>query len=337
MDSMKRHWQLAAILAIALFARVSVTAGHANDWGAIVQEGPSPRPVTGDASSQKKAQSAASGAPSPPAPAVPAAAIRVYRKSCVECHDLDGRGEGARESLPAIPDFTNGKWHTSRSDVHLSGSILEGKGKSMPRMKKKLGSVDVASMVALVRGFRDGKLVIEEEADAPPSAEKPGETATSGGPAPRPGLAAANSKDKSVQQGSRLFQKSCALCHGRDGKGATARESLPAIPDFTVREWQQRKNNAQLLVSILNGKGTGMPAFRDKVPREQARDLVAYLRTFAPGAAAEAVSANDEFESRFNTLAREFDELARQIRALSAPEGASPTSPAPGEPAAKKK
>jgi mono/diheme cytochrome c family protein len=337
MDSVKRYWQLAAMLAIALFARVSVTAGHANDWGAIVQEEPSPRPVTGDGSSQKKAQSAASGTSSPPAPAVHPAALQVYRTSCVECHDLDGRGEAARESLPNIPDFTNGKWHTSRSDAHLSGSILEGKGKSMPRMKKKLGSVDVNHMVALVRGFRDGKLKIEDEPDAPPPAEKPGETAKAAGSAPRSSLAAASSKDKSVEQGRRVFQKSCALCHGRDGKGATARESLPAIPDFTVRGWQQRRNSGQLLVSILDGKGTGMPAFRDKIPREQARELVAYVRTFAPGATAEAASANDQFESRFNTLAREFDELARQIRALSAPEGASPTSPARGEPAAKKK
>ena len=337
MDSVRRNGKLAALLATALFAQLGVAASLVSDRSANAQDGPSPRPATRDGQSPNPAQPSAPGNSSPSRPAFSAAAIQVYRASCVECHDLDGRGELARESLPSIPDFTNGKWQTSRSDAQLSRSILEGKGKSMPRMKKKLGAVDVTLMVALVRAFRDGKLKFEDEPDAPSSSEKPAATATSDGSARASSPVTASSKDKGVQQGSRLFQRSCALCHGRDGKGATARESLPAIPDFTVRGWQKSRNNAQLLVSILDGKGTAMPAFRDKVPREQARDLVAYVRTFAPGAAAAAVPSNDEFESRFNALAREFDELARQIRAISSPAGGKPASPDRSEPAAKKK
>ena len=92
--------------------------------------------------------------------------FQVYRDSCIECHDGDGRGESNRDIYRNIPDFTNPAWQSSRSDGELSHSILEGKGKSMPAMKDKVGSVGVMQVVALVREFRGGKLVIEDEEDS---------------------------------------------------------------------------------------------------------------------------------------------------------------------------
>jgi mono/diheme cytochrome c family protein len=336
MVNARRNGKLAALLVTAIFAQLGIVASRVNDSSASAQDAPSPRPATTNGQSPDPAQPSSKNSSSP-SPALSATAIQVYRASCVECHDLDGRGEFTRENLPAIPDFTDGKWQLSRSDAQLSHSILEGKGKSMPRMKKKLGAVDVTLMVALVRAFRDGKLKLEDEPDAPASSEKPAEAATTDGSARASSPVALGSNDKSAQQGSRLFQRSCSLCHGRDGKGAIARDSLPTIPDFTVRTWQQKRTNAQLRVSILDGKGTGMPAFRGKLPPDQARELVAYIRTFAPGAAAVTASSTYEFEQRFNALAREFDELARQIAALSKPESTKATNPPQSDPAAKKK
>ncbi len=205
---------------------------------------------------------------------------QVYRTSCLQCHDGDGRGGVVRDDTPTIPDFTDAKWHAARSDAELCRSILEGKGDSMPRMKKKLGSVDVKHMVALVRGFKDGKLVIADESDRS-STKDPKNDTKSQADVSRPGVSA--EKQAAVQEGGGLFQKSCARCHGRDGKGEVAHDSLATIPDFTLRGWQQKRSDAQLLVSILDGKGTGMPAFRDKITRERARTIVTYIREYAPG------------------------------------------------------
>jgi cytochrome c oxidase cbb3-type subunit 3 len=267
----------------------------------------------------------AAGLPGPPVGAnalatapISEAALKVYRTTCLLCHDVDGRGELGRENAPSIPDFTDTRWQASRSDGELSHSILEGKGKAMPRMKAKLGSVDVKLMVAVVRGFRDGKLVIEEEPEPAPSTANTAATRAVGAQPNRERSQASAAKPQPTQEGRAVFQKTCAMCHGRDGKGEVARDSLPSIPDFTVRDWHQKRTNAQLLISILDGKGTEMPAFRDKVPRERAREVVNYIRTFAPGAAPASGSSTNDFEDRFNKLAREFDELARQIRALSA-------------------
>src|SRR5271165_3379364 len=46
--------------------------------------------------------------------------LQVYRASCLECHDNDGRGGIVRDDLPTVPDFTVAKWHASRSDAELS-------------------------------------------------------------------------------------------------------------------------------------------------------------------------------------------------------------------------
>jgi cytochrome c oxidase cbb3-type subunit 3 len=266
--------------------------------------------------------------------AVPAPSIRVYRTSCLECHDSDGRGAVGRDTLPKIPDFTDARWQASRSDAQLSQSILEGKGKSMPRMKDKLGPVDVKQMVAFVRAFQGGKQVVDDEPEELPALESLAEKVKPTGvhpgsdqpPPPTP-------KELSLREGSRLFHRSCVRCHGPDGKGSGMRDSLPSIPDFTVRSWQEGRSDPQLLASILDGKGIGMPPFRDKVAREQIRDLVAFIRWFDPAPTQAESTVSDDFEARFQQLVAEFEDLRRKSEALSATaapaQGSQPGPPPP--------
>jgi cytochrome c oxidase cbb3-type subunit 3 len=232
----------------------------------------------------------------------------VFRRRCVECHDNDGRGESMRAEFPRIPDFTDRPWQTSRSDAELAHSILEGRAKAMPRMKNKLGSVDVSRMVAFVRAFTGGKQVVadEPEPDGQERASAP---------------AGASAEKEIATQGMRLFARLCTRCHGPDGRGSDMRESLPSIPDFTHRAWQEGRSDPQILASVLGGKGTGMPSFRNRLDPEQARNLLAFIRALAPvgtGSAATA-TATDDFEARFEQLRHEVEDLARQFHALSEP------------------
>jgi mono/diheme cytochrome c family protein/uncharacterized membrane protein len=81
--------------------------------------------------------------------------------------------------------------------------------------------------------------------------------------------------------GRELFQKHCAKCHGTDGTGRSMRQRNPELPNFADRAWQAQRRDAQLLASILDGKGKRMPSWREKMSEEQARSLVAYVRAFA--------------------------------------------------------
>jgi len=297
-------------------------------------QGPAPdRPAVPDRAKLIAASSRIAASERIGAAASAATPIQLYRASCLECHDSDGRGTVVRDLLPRVPDFTDARWHESQSDTELSRSILDGKGKSMPRMKEKLGSIDVKQMVAFVRAFQGGKQVVNDEPE-PPAAPAPatGGTTSTAVRSRSFERAPAMQRDQNNREGSRIFQRFCAMCHGPDGRGTGVRENLPMLPDFTSHAWQESRSDRQLAVSVLDGKGAKMPSFAGKLASEQARDLVAFIRTFAPSPARPVSTATDEFEARFRQLNEEFENLGRQIRALSSSTPQTPSSLAESPP-----
>ncbi len=272
-----------------------------------------------------------------------ATVVQAYRSLCLECHDHDGRGAIARDVLPKIPDFTTAAWQASRTDAELSRSIREGKGKSMPRMTEKLGSVDVSKVVAFVRGFQGGRQAVADEENPPAAPAQPAANATPGiASAPMSGTASRNTRVLARPGDDRLFPAAPVPKVPRvlpDGTGTSMRDTLPRIPDFSSSAWQSARTDARLVVSVLQGKGTDMPAFRAKVSREQARALVAVIRAFSPSTSSPAQAAASDFEDRFRALTTEFERLRQQSRELTAGKPAAaddsdkarPTrSPAPG-------
>jgi mono/diheme cytochrome c family protein len=83
----------------------------------------------------------------------------------------------------------------------------------------------------------------------------------------------------------RLYGQYCLVCHGADGKGTAMKPTMPTIPDFTDRTWQESRTNVNFLISILEGKGTLMPAYSDRLTSEQAQEVVTHVRAFASAAA----------------------------------------------------
>jgi mono/diheme cytochrome c family protein len=126
---------------------------------------------------------------------------------------------------------------------------------------------------------------------------------------------AGQAKKPAAATTAKLYQMRCSKCHGADGKGTEARASLPAIPDFTSAAWQQSRTDAQLTVSILDGKGVSMPAFADRLSKEEARDLVGHVRTFKPQQQVRLVKANgvDDFQQRFRALEEEFERYRKEF------------------------
>jgi mono/diheme cytochrome c family protein len=96
------------------------------------------------------------------------------------------------------------------------------------------------------------------------------------------------------------------------------RAQLPGLPDFAAPEWHQHRNDAQLMATVLEGKGTAMPAFGGKLRESQVRELVTYLRSLAPAEARSLSSQlSSDFHRRYQELQKEMNKLKRQYRAVS--------------------
>jgi mono/diheme cytochrome c family protein len=249
--------------------------------------------------------------------------FHLFRTHCIECHDSDGRGEPVREIMSSIPDFTKPDWHQKCSDDRLVRSVKEGKG-AMPAMKAKLSETDVVQLVSLVREFRGARQVVPEESEPEEPSSKPTEPKAASASRPtdsRTRQLASPATNPPVNHeaaaGRGIYTRFCAACHGADGHGSAMRAQIPSIPDFTSPAWQQRRNDPQLTTTIFEGKGTGMPTFRGKLDESQARNLVAYLRAFAPTSGSATIARPTEFKLRFQQLTTELDDLKRQYQELS--------------------
>ena len=73
-----------------------------------------------------------------------------------------------------------------------------------------------------------------------------------------------------VDQGRIVYEDNCETCHGRNMIG-------PAPTAFDLRKFP-RDDAARFRDSVLNGKGTAMPAFQGRISDEDLALLWAYLR-----------------------------------------------------------
>jgi mono/diheme cytochrome c family protein len=265
---------------------------------------------------------AAKPATPPPPTAVGMSPVQIFRAYCLACHNVDGKGAIVRPGMPDIPDFTVAAWHTTKTDADLSKSILSG-GKFMPSMKDKLSPADADRMAKFVRDFKDGKQVVALESPIIPpisEKEKPPVIASKDPSVPtKPIVPPPTSPEMAERQRAAgvLFRQYCIVCHGSDGTGVSAmRAALPTLPDFTRMTFRDQHSDAQLLVSILDGKGALMPANRGRLTEQQARDMVAVIRTFAPLEATTAALAPDEFQQQFQQLQQQWESLERQLQNL---------------------
>ena len=76
-----------------------------------------------------------------------------FNRYCIRCHGVDGRGVW---DIPDVPDFTNARWQSCRTDAQLARSILEGRGSVMPPWRGTLSLEEAWAMSRYVRAFGTG-------------------------------------------------------------------------------------------------------------------------------------------------------------------------------------
>ncbi len=93
------------------------------------------------------------------------------------------------------------------------------------------------------------------------------------------GVALAQAEDAKV-----LFDKNCASCHGKDGKGDTKMGRKAEVKDYTDPKVQEGLDDAKAFKAIKeglteNGKERMKP-FAEKLTDDEIKSLVAYVRAF---------------------------------------------------------
>jgi quinol-cytochrome oxidoreductase complex cytochrome b subunit/mono/diheme cytochrome c family protein len=307
-------------LALTIYVRAfAIESGKPAPVAKVGQETPAPPPKLPASDGRQKAGQ------EPTPSAAQMSTVQLYRAYCMACHDLDGKGKIVRIAMKEIPDFSDATWQTAHKDEEIKNSILAGKGKFMLPMRDKLSAADAEKMVAYVRAFGGAGQVVPTEPSPPlqpptspivkPAIEPRSATVPKKEP-PRLPVEIAEAAER-TRAATMFYRQYCLSCHGADGRGAELRSSMPALPDFTSRIWQEGQPTARLAVSILDGKGTLMPAFRGRVSESAAHDLAAYVRAFGPARPEPSQPASSEFEQRFRELEQEWNELQRQLRELS--------------------
>lgn len=90
-------------------------------------------------------------------------------------------------------------------------------------------------------------------------------------------LVAETARVSSAADARATYNAKCANCHGRDGRGKTARGRRTHARDLTDANWQNDVSDERLFNSIHNGRGK-MPAFKKAVSENEIDALVALVR-----------------------------------------------------------
>lgn len=81
----------------------------------------------------------------------------------------------------------------------------------------------------------------------------------------------------SARSAAELYTKTCASCHGKDGRARTFKAKRNHARNLSDHEWQGRVSDERIFNSIMNGKGK-MPAYRKKFSEQEIDALVTYVR-----------------------------------------------------------
>lgn len=80
-----------------------------------------------------------------------------------------------------------------------------------------------------------------------------------------------------LQNGADIYSRSCARCHGPDGRAKTAKGKAVGAADLTSDDWQP--DPARDLRIITNGK-SDMPAFKRSLKAAEIQAVATYIRRF---------------------------------------------------------
>lgn len=195
-------------------------------------------------------------------------ARRLYLLHCAGCHGKEGKGDGpaALFLYPRPRNFTRGEWKFGGRPEDIETTIAQGvPGTSMPPFDGVLSVEEMKKIALWIKRWDNTK-----------------------NPPPAPSLPTGKGN---VENGRKLFQKNCALCHGPNGEGdGPSAATLSDSMGFPIRPRNLRRDLlkggeglAAVYRRIFEGiPGTPMPAFKDSLSESEIFDIATFVVSLRP-------------------------------------------------------
>lgn len=183
----------------------------------------------------------------------------LYVSYCQLCHGMGGKGDGPLAKAMQITPADLSTTVRSRSDTILK-KIITGSGRqtitgrdrhnllsdAMPEWKDIFSESQLNALIAYLRFLSQTKHNLMGD--------------------PKVGL--------------QLYQEYCQVCHGEEGDGDGIMTRLMGVMpmDHTNQNATNPLSNADLVKSILDGRGRFMPAWRGIISQSDVEALVSYIR-----------------------------------------------------------
>ena len=180
-----------------------------------------------------------------------------YRLYCSVCHGDHGDGDSHAQQglMPPPRDFTDAAFAGSVTRERLLAAITNGvPGTAMIAWKTELGDAEITELADYILA----------------NFVRTTQSMSTGRRAPL-------AKEESL----RIYQESCSVCHGDDGKGAVwGQSSLSTAPrDFTTEQARTELTRDRMIKSVTHGRpGTPMPGFGSQLDDRQVANIVDYIR-----------------------------------------------------------
>ncbi|MBC7951027.1 MAG: c-type cytochrome [Rhodospirillaceae bacterium] len=171
---------------------------------------------------------------------------RLYQTECASCHGPAGAGDGAARGTAKVPDFTTPQAVVKFDlDRMLAGIDAKHDKALTAAWKAKFSDTDSRKVTAFMR---EAFMLPAPTADA--------------------------------TRGRAIFAKTCAVCHGERGNGASwAKGSLNPSPfDFTSAKAKELSRRHMINTVTYGSPKTAMMAFSIQLSRQDIAAVVDYIR-----------------------------------------------------------
>jgi len=190
----------------------------------------------------------------------PSEVAKRYADLCSVCHGDHGQGamHAQQGMIPAPRNFTDPAFASTTNRERMIDVIQNGKpGTAMIAWKSMIDTEETAKLADyIIENFTSGKSEFNTVAEH---------------------IVAPIENDAAV-----IYQESCSVCHGDDGKGAIwGQESLAMPPrDFTTEATRRELTRDRMIAAVTFGRpGSPMPGFGTQLNSDQVEAIVDYIRT----------------------------------------------------------